>query len=103
MKIKLTKDDAEEVRHKIGVLCDTSDLQESYRFSQLMANALYDSIPRNAGEWDVPEWALEAVRGEMADHAVVLRAIAHDARRNREDGQALRISKQATKFEKLFA
>ena len=103
VRIKLTKNDAEEIMHKIGVLCDTPDLQESYGMTQLAANHLFDSIPRNGGEWVVEAWAIEAVKGEMQDHAKVMRHCAHDARRHLEVGQALGIEKQATRFEKTFA
>lgn len=98
--IRLTKLDAEEVRHKIGVLCDTPDLQEDYGLTQLICNHLYESIPAS-GDWEVPAWAVECVREEMKDHAKILRAMSHDAHRNRQIGASLALSRQAIRFDKI--
>ena len=103
MQLKLTKDDAEEVSHKLGVLADTDDLRDDYGLTKERVYELIESVPRDGGQWTVPAWAAAAVRDEMQDHVTVLRDIAADARRNREDGQALRIAKQAMKFERMFA
>ncbi len=101
---RLTKEDSEEVMHKMCVLRDTEDLQADYLLSQQDADALCDSIPRNGGEWIVSgDLLINAVKTEMADHVVVLRDIASDARRAREQGQALRIAKQAKRLEETFA
>lgn len=103
MIIKLTKNDAQEVLHKLGVLCDTPDLQDDYRLTQAEVDRLYATVPSNGGLWTVPEWGVEAVRGELADHAVVLRDIAHDAFKGGAVGESLRINKQAKKFEEMVA
>lgn len=102
MTYTITKHDAEEVRHKLGVLADTEDLRDDYGMTKEQADALLASVPSEGGTWEVPAWAAKAVRDEMTDHVAVLRDIAHDARRNREEGQALRIAKQAARFERLF-
>jgi len=99
--INLTAMDAEEVLHKVCVLCDTPDLQEDYRITQQQADTLADSIPRNGGEWAVPEWATEVVRGELADHALVLRHMSHDQRRNCRTGEALTLARQAIRMEAI--
>ena len=99
----LTKDDAQETAHKLGVLADAPDLQEDYRLTQAQAVELRDSVPHEGGEWIVPAWGVEAVRGEMADHCVVLAGIASDARSGNQLGQALRISKQAKRLREVFA
>ena len=100
MKIKLTANDAQEVQHKMGVLADTEDLQADYGLTQAQADALRDSVP-NAGEWAVPDWAIEAVKGELADHAKVLHHIANDARSGGDSAAGMRIDKQAYRIEGL--
>jgi len=103
MKLKLTKNDAQEVLHKMAILADCEELQADYKITQEQADALCDSIPRNGGEWVVPLAMVEAVKGEMQDHAHILRHIASDARAGNEVGQALGIDKQAKRFESNFA
>lgn len=103
MKTKLTKNDAQEIAHKIGVLAETPDLQEDYGLTQAQADALRDSVPLNGGVWTVPAWGIEAVRGEVADHCEVLAAISADARDGGEAGQSLRIAKQAKRLREVFA
>jgi len=98
--LKLTREDSMEVGHKLGVLADTPDLQESYGLTQEQATELQWSVPHNGGLWTPPVWAVEAVRGELADHVEVLRSIAGDARSGGDMAQSLRISKQARRFER---
>ena len=101
--MKLTKNDAEEVAHKLGVLADSPDLQDDYGLTHSQADQLRASVPLSGGPWIIPLWGMDAVRGEMADHCVVLSGIASDARSNREFGQALRISKQAKRLNAIFS
>lgn len=98
--LKLTRDDAAEVGHKLGVLADTPDLQADYGLTQEQADTLRNSVPPFGGRWTIPAFGVEAVRGELADHVEVLRSIAGDARSGGEMGQALRIGKQAARFER---
>jgi hypothetical protein len=98
--MKLTHEDAMEVGHKLGVLADTPDLQADYGLTKEQADTLRDSVPPTGGEWTIPAFGVEAVRGEIADHVEVLRDIASDARSGGEMGQALRIAKQAARFER---
>ena len=100
--VKLTKEDAQEILHKMGVLVNSSDLQLDYGLSPEQSNILLHSIPQNGGEWIIPEWAINAVKGEIEDHILVLRDIANDAFNSNEFGQSLRINKQAKRLEKLF-
>jgi len=100
--MNLTKNDAGEVLHKLAVLADSPDLIEDYGLTQEQADALRDSVPYNGGEWTVVPEFINAVRGEMQDHARILRNIAYDARHGGEVGQALQIDKQAKRFEKIF-
>ncbi len=103
MKALLTKNDAQEVLHKMSVLADTPDLQEDYEITQIQADELRDSIPVNGGEWNIPDWAVKCVREEMENAVEILRnGPAHDARQNNEHGQALRICKQAKRLESIF-
>ena len=101
MKIKLTKDDVQEVMHKMGILADEPGICEEYGITEEQAVSLYHSIP-NGGEWEIPQWALDAVREEMMDHVRILDGISQDARSAGDVGQSLRISKQARRFEKMF-
>ena len=103
MKLKLTKNDAQEVLHKMAILADCEELQADYKITQDQADALRDSIPRNGGEWVVPLAMVEAVKGEMQDHAHILRHIASDARAGNAIGQALGINRQAKRLEAAFA
>ena len=100
--VQLTREDAQEVMHKIGVLADNTDLQEDYEITPEQANALVQGIPHNGGEWQIPDWAMNAVRGEMEDHIQVMRDIAMDAYNGGQQGQFLRISKQAKRLTRLF-
>ena len=100
--VKLTYEDAQEVMHKIGVLADNTDLQEDYGITAEQANALAQSIPYNGGEWQIPDWGVNAVRGEMEDHIQVMRDIAMDAYNSNERGQFLKISKQAKRLTAIF-
>ena len=103
MKVKLTENDAGEVCHKMTTLAESPDLCEDYSLTVEQARQIADSIPHKSGEWEVPEWAQEAVKEEMADHCSILGDIAADARSNCEGGQALRIAKQAKRLRRLFA
>ena len=100
--VKLTHEDAQEVMHKIGVLADNADLQDDYGITPEQANELVQSIPHNGGEWKIPDWGVNAVRGEMKDHIQVMRDIAMDAYNSNERGQFLKISKQAKRLTALF-
>ena len=103
MNVNLTKEDAQEVLHKLGILANEPELQQAYGLNQAEASRLYNSVPQNGGEWVIiANNEVQAVRGEMRDHTEVLRDIAQDARRSNQVGQALRISKQAARFEKMF-
>jgi hypothetical protein len=100
--VKLTKEDAIEILHKIQILSEEPDLQLDYGLTQEQVINLLDSIPPNGGIWSLPPEFLPAVKGEMTDHIQVLRDIAKDAYNADEKGQALRIAKQAVRFEKMF-
>lgn len=103
MKLKLTKEDAQEVAHKLGVMADTPDLFEEYGLSQQQAEDLRDSVPASGGTWEMPEWGANAVRGEILDHCEVLRDISANARSDNQIGQALRIAKQAARLRLMVA
>jgi hypothetical protein len=100
--MKLTKNDAEEVAYKLGILAEELELQEDYGLTQVQADALLASVPHHGGDWTIPAFGLEAVRGEMADHCVILDGIASDARGGGEIGQSLAISKQAKRLRLIF-
>lgn len=103
MNIKLTRNDAQEVAHKLAVLADSSDLQDDYGLSQDQADALRNSVPLDGGQWPVPPWAVAAVREEMDDHCRILDRIASEARDNLQIGEALRTAKQAKRLAEIFA
>lgn len=96
--IKLSKEDATEILHKINVLADTPDLQDDYEFTQEQADQLLAGVPRNGGEWNIPAFAIPAVIGELVNLAEITRGIAKDAR-GAEPAQAARMNKQAKRFE----
>lgn len=102
IRISLTKQDAQEVLYKLGTLASEPDLQEDYGLSQAQATELVKSIPVNGGAWNVSEEMINAIKGEMADHVVVLRDIAADALNSDKRGESLRINKQARRLEILF-
>jgi len=102
MKLRLTKNEAQEVLHKVGVLADEPELLEGYGLTEAQGATLLHSIPRNGGEWVVALEFVDAVRGEMQDHAIVLRDIAEDARNGGEIGQSLTIHRLAARFEGTF-
>lgn len=100
MKIKLTAIEAEEVEHKLEILVDTEDLQVDYNLSLEQAEALLDSVPSKGGEWTIPDFGLEAVKGELEDAGKILRdGIAESARDAGEIGQALSACKLAKRLE----
>jgi hypothetical protein len=102
LSVTLTALEAQEVAHKLGVLNDTPDLREDYGLTQEQADTLQRSVPWQGGEWAVPAGCEDAVRGEMADAATVLRAMAHDARGELNNGQALALSRLAAQLERKF-
>lgn len=99
--MKITKNQADEIIHKLSILCDTEDLQTDYGLTQKQADALCKSVPRNGGEWIVPEWGIEAVKGELEDHAKILRAVADSARDADEIGQSLSAHRDAYAMERI--
>ena len=100
--VNVTKEDAQEIIHKLTTLEENRDLIEEYGLTEEQATTLTGSVPVNGGEWNVPSWGIDAVRSEMDDHASVLRNIAADAYSGGETGQSLRINKQAKRFETMF-
>jgi hypothetical protein len=100
-QIKLTALQAQDVLYKISVLQDETDLQHDYNLTQAQADQLLNSIPRRGGAWNVPDFALEAVRGELTDYADQLRSsIAVDARSGGTIGQALAVEREASELSK---
>ena len=99
---RLTKEDAEEVAHKLHNLMDTDDLLEEYGLTEPQAGRAMMNLPMNGGDWQVADGFVSVVRMEMKDHVKVLRDIANDARNGGEEGQSLRINKQAKRLETIF-
>lgn len=62
----------DEVQHKMSVLADTPELQEDYNLTPEQMETLMASIPWTAFEWIIPDFAIEAVKGEMANHIEIL-------------------------------
>jgi|ERR1035441_2225486 hypothetical protein len=98
----LTREDVQEVMHKLTILVNEPDLQMDYGVTRKQVEALLQSIPRGGGQWQVSDEMLPALKGEMQDHIVVLRDIATDAFNANKRGQALRINKQAQRLERMF-
>jgi hypothetical protein len=98
---KITADDARELQYKIGTLLENADLQSDYGISREQAKQIYNSIPTEGGNWDVPAWANQAIKGELEDQSKVLSDMADDARSENRTGEALRMNKQAKRFKQL--
>jgi len=98
----LTREDAQEIQYKLGILLGEPDLQMDYGITKEQIETLVRTIPMNGGQWQVSDEMLPALRGEMMDHVEVLRDIAQDALNSNERGEALRINKQAQRFERMF-
>ncbi len=105
MNVKLTANDAQEVWHKLGVMAETPELCEGYGLTVEQVESVIDGLPKQGGEWTVPEFATEAVKNEMQDHAKILRAIADDNRGCQKDtGRPMVIARELTKkFETIFS
>ena len=99
--LKITADDARELQYKIGTLLENADLQSDYGISREQAKQIYNSIPTEGGNWDVPAWANQAIKGELEDQSKVLSDMADDARSENRIGEALRMNKQAKRFKQL--
>lgn len=101
-RVILTKDDAQEVAHKLGVLADNEDGFDGYGLTASQAADLVRLVPANGGEFAIPPYAEKAVAGEIADHCLILDDQARAARSDRQNGDALRIAKQAKRLRRLF-
>lgn len=69
--LKLTAHQAEELRYKLDVVAETDELVEDYGLTVEQVEELAASIPVR-GTWTVPDWAVELVR-EEADNIAVIR------------------------------
>lgn len=98
--MKITKNQAQELIHKFNVLADTEDLMEDYGITPAQAAALVASVPHNGGDWICPADCLDAAKGELADHAIVLRDIA-DSIRHQSIGQSLACSRDSIKMDEI--
>ena len=74
--MRITARQAEDIEYKLDILADEPDLLETYGLTEAQGRELVDSVPLRGGEWTVPEWAVAAVTGELADLADVWRDIA---------------------------
>lgn len=100
--MKLTKKQAQEVLHKLGILANEPDLQDDYGLTQSQATELLKSVPHKGGEWSVPDWARDAVRGELENAAHVCRSgLADWAKSSGDVGGMLAEHRLANQLEKL--
>lgn len=99
---RLTKEDAQEVIHKMIVLQEEPELQEEYHITQDQTDYLVKTIPWQGGEWIVSDELLPVVKGEISDHINVLFDIARDALDDGKRGQSLRINKQVIRLGRIF-
>ncbi len=101
---KLTADEAMEVNHKLTILIHNDDAEiNGEPLTEAQRAAIKALIPRNGpGVFNVPDEYWDVIREEMLDHVKILRACSDAARDGGEMGQALRIAKQAMKFERMF-
>jgi hypothetical protein len=103
MKIKLTRNEAQEVLHKMIVLSNEPELCADYNITEAQAGDLADSVPAAGGEWEVPDWAIEAVNGEIENACELFRnAFAENERRAGNIGGMLTELRLAAALEKKF-
>lgn len=99
--VTLTKLEAQEAQHKLGVLDDSDDLRADYGLTEAQSKELYASVPSNGGQWLIPQFGVAAVREELRDHAKVLRDQANDMRDEKQIGHALASSRLALRLEAI--
>lgn len=102
MNVVLNKAQAEEVEHKLSILADEEDLRDGYKLTKEQADQLLGSIPMGGGSWEIPDWGVEAVKGEMGNHVNILRDQANDMRGDGMKGQALATNKLAAYLIRVF-
>lgn len=100
VQVRLTKSDAEEVKHKLTVLEETLDLMDDYGVTAGDVRGLIESVVE--GVWSVEERFWPMLIDEMQDHVTVLRDVAADARNGGQPGQASSITKQANRLDRTF-
>lgn len=99
---KITKNQAQDIRYKLSILCDSQDLQADYKLSQSECDLIYTSVPVNGGDWNIPEFAINVIKEELIDYANILRGIAEDARAGGQIGQSLSNYREANELENLI-
>ena len=62
---RITREDAQEISHKLDILAHEADLQEDYGITKEQAQALADSVPMAGGEWTIPAESAHAARGPI--------------------------------------
>lgn len=98
----LTPSLAEEIQHKLDILCSEPDLIEDYGLTQEQADELLASVPAK-GEWHIPAWGIEAVRGELKSMAWLLRNhFADDHAQNREHNMARKMRRLADQTDNII-
>jgi hypothetical protein len=103
MKIRISKQVADEVVRKMSILADEEDMQEDYGISLEQAEFLRDSVPVKGGEWEIPKWGISIVRTELEDAAKILRSIASDCEGGLLKNAARKNNSDADKLDKLFS
>lgn len=74
MKMQFGKVFLEDLGHKMTIVRDEPDLQESYNLTQDQIDAFCKSIPMNprkSQEIEIPDYMLECVKGEMENMAEI--------------------------------
>lgn len=103
MIVKLSKKDFNEVQHKLEILRDEPDLREDYGITLYQAAELVDSIPQKGGQWEIPGWAVQAVRSEMENHCLIMETgYADGAKADGDNKQYRRIMDQMKRLAKAF-
>ena len=102
MTVKITGNDAIEIRDRLSILIDSVDLLEEYSVDKEIIEEVRKSCPRNGGLWEIPSSLEEAICEELLAHADILLACGKSARSAGDTGQSLACSRQAKKFQKLF-
>lgn len=72
--LSLTRYMSEEIQHKLGIICDSEELQEEYGITEDEVYAIFKSVPIK-GEWEVSDEILKILRVEMYDYPTFIRQL----------------------------
>jgi hypothetical protein len=102
MNIKISKQVSDEIAHKLMVIHDTEDLCEEYGVTKGEIYELYLTLPKDGGEWFIPNHHVKMVVLECRDASNINHAMMVDAMRENEVEEAKIYGKLVAELDKLF-